>query len=84
MKWKDLASSKHDELERLRALSARELLGVPVGATASELKAAYRMLARVYHPDAADPFMRAHNEQVMRLVNAAYEAVFSEAERHHD
>lgn len=84
MKWKDVANSKHDELERLRALSARDLLGVSVGATAAELKAAYRALAKVYHPDAADPFMRSHNEKVMRLLNAAYEVVSSEVERHHD
>ena len=84
MKWKDLASSRHDELERLRALSARDLLGVSVGATAAEIKAAYRALAKVYHPDTADPFMRSHNEQVMRLVVTAYNTVFLETERRND
>ncbi|KAL3344358.1 hypothetical protein AABB24_023674, partial [Solanum stoloniferum] len=30
-----------------------EILGIPIGATIEEIKAAYRRLVRVYHPDAA-------------------------------
>lgn len=32
-----------------------EILGIPAGATSKEIKAAYRRLARVLHPDAAAP-----------------------------
>lgn len=51
--------------------SLYEVLGIPMGATCQEIKAAYRRLARVLHPDvashnsedtsaAADEFMRVH------------------------
>ncbi|MCD9642998.1 hypothetical protein HAX54_030096 [Datura stramonium] len=46
-----------------------EILGIPIGATIEEIKAAYRGLARVFHPDVAaidqkdlyaDEFMKIH------------------------
>ncbi|CAN4078741.1 unnamed protein product [Withania somnifera] len=46
-----------------------EILGIPMGATIQDIKAAYRRLARVYHPDVAaidqkdsstDDFMKIH------------------------
>lgn len=47
---------------------AYEILGIPAGATSKEIKAAYRRLARVLHPDAAkdssaadDRFIRLHD-----------------------
>ncbi|XP_004232493.1 chaperone protein dnaJ 11, chloroplastic [Solanum lycopersicum] len=47
-----------------------EILGIPIGATIQEIKAAYRRLARVCHPDvaaidqkdtSADDFMKIHS-----------------------
>ncbi|KAL3505406.1 hypothetical protein ACH5RR_035247 [Cinchona calisaya] len=43
-----------------------QMLGIPMGATCQEIKAAYRKLAKVLHPDVASPlspadeFMRVH------------------------
>ncbi|KAJ9542368.1 hypothetical protein OSB04_028874 [Centaurea solstitialis] len=48
-------------------LSLYEVLGVRIGADAKEVKAAYRRLARVLHPDvgscdsSADEFMKVHS-----------------------
>lgn len=60
----------HPELESPSSpTSFYEVLGIPVGATSEEIKAAYRRLARVCHPDvagshrkdaSADEFMKIH------------------------
>nr|GMC93385.1 chaperone protein DnaJ 11, chloroplastic-like [Ipomoea batatas] len=60
----------HPEIESpSSATSFYEILGIPVGATSEEIKAAYRRLARVCHPDVAgsrrkdasgDEFMKIH------------------------
>lgn len=39
--------------ERADVASLYEVLGIPMGATCKEIKAAYRKLARVVHPDVA-------------------------------
>lgn len=48
-----------------------DVLGVPRGASAADVQAAYRRLARRYHPDAPDGGDPAR----MRAVNAAYAAL---------
>ena len=48
-------------------------LGVAPDATLEELKSAYIVLVKTYHPDRSDPFMARHNEEVIKLINAAYE-----------
>ena len=72
MKWRDRPPQLADELARLRTLEPHELLAVPAGAPMEAVKRAYRQLAKVYHPDTADPFMRAYNEQVLKMINDAY------------
>lgn len=80
MKWKERVPQLADELSRLCGLSPDELLKVPPDATVETIKAAYRRMARAYHPDKADPFMRKHNEQVMKLVNDAYARLITKIE----
>lgn len=55
-----------------------EVLGVPRGATESEIKRAYRQLARKYHPDVAED--KVHAGEHFKEINEAYE-VLSDAQK---
>src|SRR5215207_1779604 len=63
-------------LEReARLATARRALGVSKGAGIEEISAAYRKLARTYHPDKVanlEPEVREYSEQRMKEINAAY------------
>ncbi len=82
MKWKNRKPQLSDELARLAGLEPHELLGVSPDATTDEVKSAYRRMVKVYHPDKADSFMKNHNEQVIKLVNEAYERLTARFEGH--
>lgn len=77
MKWKNISPLLSDELSRLNSLEPHELLSIAADADLDDIKYAYRKLVKVYHPDMADPFMRVHNEQVIKIINAAYEKLMS-------
>ena len=51
------------------------IMGLPPSATEEEIKAAYRRLAWLYHPDANPPQFRRWAEARMRLLNEAYEVL---------
>jgi DnaJ-class molecular chaperone len=80
MRWKNIKRQLPDELARLSALEPHKVLDIAPDAGVDAIKAAYRRLARIYHPDRSDPFMRKHNEQVMKIVNDAYHQLMSEHE----
>lgn len=54
-----------------------ELLGLKPGASAQEIKAAYRDLAKVWHPDrfAHDPRLQQKAQNKLKEINEAYEAL---------
>ncbi|HEY0386641.1 MAG TPA: J domain-containing protein [Pyrinomonadaceae bacterium] len=56
-----------------------ELLGLKAGASAQEIKAAYRDLAKVWHPDrfAHDPRLQEKAQDKLKELNEAYEALTS-------
>jgi molecular chaperone DnaJ len=80
MKWRERRPQLADELSRLEGLDPAEILQVPPEASFDEIRGAYRRLARVYHPDKSDPFMKKHNEQVMKLINDAYQRLMDKYE----
>lgn len=49
-----------------------EILGIPIGATIEEIKAAYRRLARVYHPDVAAINQKESYADEFMKIRAAY------------
>jgi hypothetical protein len=65
-----------EDLEReARLAAARKTLGVAKWASAEQIAAAYRELARTHHPDKVahlEPEAREYSEQRMKEINAAY------------
>lgn len=61
-----------------------EVLGVAEGASAQELKAAYRDLAKVWHPDrfAHDPRLQQKAQEKLKEINEAYEQLTSGKSRY--
>ncbi|GAV71825.1 DnaJ domain-containing protein [Cephalotus follicularis] len=52
--------------------SLYEILEIPVGATGQEIKAAYRRLARVYHPDVVTLKLKDSSADKFMSIHAAY------------
>jgi curved DNA-binding protein CbpA len=78
MKWREIKNGYIGALEKLKSLSAHELLDVSPECTIEEVKAAYRRKIRTYHPDRMDDFMKTHGEEVSKLLNAAYQQLLEE------
>ncbi len=77
MKWRNINQILPDEMARLRSMMPHELLNIDRQSSAKEIKIAFRKIAKAYHPDKAHPFMKKHNEQVMKLVNNAYKILIA-------
>ncbi len=67
-----LAAARREALE---AGEPHAVLGVRRGATADEVRTAYRALAKRHHPDVAPPAERPAAELRMRRIQAAYDAL---------
>jgi DnaJ-class molecular chaperone len=80
MNWRTL-NIYTNRIEQLRRLDSHDLLGVARHASEAHIRAAYRKHVRIYHPDAADPFLKPHCEEVMKLLNAAYRSMLSQVRR---
>lgn len=78
MKWRDFDRDYKSELDRKRMQAPRELLGVTEDASRKEVRSAYLKLVKTYHPDGADAFMSRYNQEVLKLINAAYEDLTSD------
>jgi DnaJ-class molecular chaperone len=77
MKWRSIRQPVAGRLARLRRKAPHEILGVSPSAPGAEIKQAYRRQARAYHPDVVDPFLRPHSEQMMKLLNDAYQSMMA-------
>ncbi|WP_158044421.1 J domain-containing protein [Skermanella pratensis] len=81
MRWKGLNQGYSDHIAALASKPPHEVLGVPADCPRDELKAAYIKLVKTYHPDTSDPFMARHNEEVIKIVNAAYKKIVGDASK---
>jgi DnaJ-class molecular chaperone len=75
--WIDIGKFR-GELDRLKALDPYELLGVTKENSTAEIKSAYRQKVATYHPDRIDPFIKDHGQEVIKLINTAYERIRTE------
>lgn len=80
MKWTERTTGWKNVLQEARVKPPREMLGVAPDATFKEIRAAYLRLVKLYHPDKSDQFMGAFNEEMLKLINSAYERL-KQAER---
>jgi DnaJ-class molecular chaperone len=75
MKWRDLPRGYADRPDFLRGLPPHEVMQVAEHASAEEVKAAYRRLVKIYHPDRAHEFVQASNTEVLKIINEAYQTL---------
>lgn len=80
MKWTDRTPGWKNVLQEARLKSPHEVLGIAPNASLKEIRAAYLKLVKLYHPDKSDQFMGAFNEEMLKLINGAYERL-KQAER---
>jgi DnaJ-class molecular chaperone len=73
MRWKDMNKGYADRVTEMAAKSPHEILGVRPDAPSAEVRAAYIRMIKAYHPDRSDFFMARYNQEVLKLVNVAYE-----------
>ncbi len=71
MKWRELKQGPVGRLDQMRKVDPYALFGVARGAALDEVKRAYREMVRTYHPDKADPFMRSHCGEALKIINDA-------------
>jgi curved DNA-binding protein CbpA len=77
MKWRDVTPGAA-RLEDLRKADPYAVLGVERGADLAAIKQAYRMKVRTYHPDKADAFLRAHCDEMLKIINRAMARIEAE------
>ena len=73
MQWNDLKRSYRDKVSSLAAKTPEEILGVTTDASDAELRRVHRELVKTYHPDGSDPFLLRHNQEMLKIINAAYD-----------
>lgn len=78
MKWKDIPSTYQDRITALRNQLVEDpfsVLGLSPTASNDEIRLAYRKKVRAYHPDRQDAFVKLHAQEVIKVINTAYEHI---------
>lgn len=78
MKWKDIPNAYQDRVALLRNQLAEDpfsVLEISFTASNDEIRLAYRKKVRAYHPDRQDEFVRLHAQEVIKVINSAYEHI---------
>jgi len=78
MRWKNISTITQKYRMDLQERDPYEVLRVEPHASIREIHLAYRQLIKVYHPDIADVFMRKSSEEMLKLINSAYEEVMKQ------
>lgn len=78
MEWNQITISYECQLDKIKAQSPYERLGIEHGSTLKEVNNAYRKKMRLYHPDRTDSFMSGHGEEISKLLNQAVEQIRAE------
>ncbi|KAF5781330.1 putative DnaJ domain, Chaperone J-domain superfamily [Helianthus annuus] len=76
-----LKAAFHDVLDANPAVSLYEVLRVERTATPTEIKTAYRSLAKIYHPDASDFKQQGNGERDFIEIHNAYATLSDPASR---
>lgn len=75
MKWRDLnqntGQNTGQRVAEMKDSDPYALFKVERGADLAEIKRIYRSMVKTYHPDHADPFMRPHCLEVLKIINRA-------------
>ena len=76
LKWKEL-NRYTDFIEELRQKGPYEILEIKNTATPEEIRQAYLKKVKIYHPDNSDEFIKINNENILKIINGAYETITS-------
>ena len=79
MKWRNIPNGYMDRPETLRGKKPHEVLEVSEQPSLDEVKAAYRRLVKIYHPDKSHEFVQSSNAEVLKIINEAYETMARQA-----
>jgi curved DNA-binding protein CbpA len=81
VKWKPIRQGYSDRIDELRRKPPHELLEIREHPTLSQLKHAYRAKVKAYHPDRLDPFLRPHAQEILKIINGAFEVLMRRCRR---
>ena len=76
MEWNEL--NRHSNIvEKLQNKDPYEILEIKSTASQEEIRKAYLRKVKTYHPDNSDEFIKINNENILKIINGAYEKIKS-------
>jgi curved DNA-binding protein CbpA len=73
MQWANISTDYVRIVEKLKRQTPYEILGVTRDVSEVELRQSYLKLVKLYHPDTSDSFLRNHHQEMLKVINQAYE-----------
>jgi DnaJ-class molecular chaperone len=81
VRWRPITRGYRSRIDQLRRLRPHQLLEIEECPSVAEIKHAYRAKVKAYHPDRVDAFLKPHAQEMLKLLNAAYEALLARCRR---